>query len=362
MMAINDLFTDDTISYLQPAADSDVVIASRVRLARNLREYPFPNRANINQLAAVLNSIDKVFPGIEQATGEKYYRLAMEKLSSLQREVLIDKMLISSNFGNKADNRAVYIRNDAASSIMINEDDHLRIQCMAAGLNLKEPLKQASLIDDAIEAQLDIAFDEKMGYLTACPTNLGTGIRASVLLHLPGLVFTNNLSNIVNISPQLGLAVRPVFGGEKETVGAMFQISNQLTLGYSEKEIIDNLTSAVTEIVAHERRARKALALYMKDKLEDEVWRAFGLLAYARILSEAEAIELLSKIRLGVDLKIINEVTADCFAKILLGCRTSFLQNLAENENMSESEINRLRAKHIHEILKAHKVNPEENP
>ena len=201
-----------------------------------------------------------------------------------------------------------------------------------------------------------------MGYLTSCPTNLGTGLRAVVLLHLPGLVFTRNVGSIINISPQLGLAVRPLFSDEKDQVGCLFQISNQLTLGFSEQEIIENLKSAVAEIVAHERRARKALALYMKERLEDEVWRAYGIMSYARQISEKEALELLSKVRLGIDLKLINEVTADCYADIFIGSRTSFLQNLAENENLSKNELDRLRAQHVRKALQTHRVGLEENP
>ena len=183
-----------------------------------------------------------------------------------------------------------------------------------------------------------------------------------MLLHLPGLVFTRNVGSIINISPQLGLAVRPLFSDEKEQVGCLFQISNQLPLGFSEEELIENLKSAVTEIVAHERRARKALALYMKDRLEDEVWRAYGTLSYARQLSEKEVLELLSKVRLGIDLKLINEVSADCYTDIFISSRTSYLQNLAENENLSKNEIDRLRAQHVRKALLAHRTRLEEHP
>ena len=172
-----------------------------------------------------------------------------------------------------------------------------------------------------------------------------------MLLHLPGLVFTRNIQSIMNISPQLGLAIRSVYGDETESVGNLFQISNQLTLGFSEAEIIENLKTAVMEIVSHERQTRKALALYMKERLEDEVWRAYGTLRYARLLSEKEVLELLSKVRLGIDLKLINEVEAGCFSEILISSRTSYLQNLAENENLSKNEIDRLRAEHVRKAL-----------
>mgnify|MGYP000022215526 FL=1 len=362
-MSMNELLCNNALDWLQGnGKDGDVVLASRIRLARNLRQLPFPNRADIRQLSEVKAQLDAILPSIQQLEQKPFDRIDMEQLTPLQRQVLIDKQLISDNLVRNPQHRAAYISQDCSASIMVNEEDHLRIQCMAAGLDLDTPMQQASAIDDLVESQLDIAFDEKMGYLTSCPTNLGTGLRAVVLLHLPGLVFTRNVGSIINISPQLGLAVRPLFSDEKDQVGCLFQISNQLTLGFSEQEIIENLKSAVAEIVAHERRARKALALYMKERLEDEVWRAYGIMSYACQISEKEALELLSKVRLGIDLKLINEVTADCYADIFIGSRTSFLQNLAENENLSKNELDRLRAQHVRKVLQTHRVGLEENP
>ena len=243
---------------------------------------------------------------------------------------------------------------------MINEEDHLRIQCMVSGLDLAAPFSMASQIDDIVESKLDLAFDEKMGYLTSCPTNLGTGLRASVMLHLPGLVFTRNISNIINVSPQLGLAVRGLYGEGTEVIGNIFQISNQLTLGFSEDELIANLTSAVREIIAHERRARKALQLYTKERLEDEVWRAFGTLRYARMLSDSEVLGLLSKVRLGMDLQLLDEVLPKGqFMELLIASRTNYLKNLAGTENMSQNEIDKKRADMIREILTTADVRQE---
>ncbi|WP_028128538.1 ATP--guanido phosphotransferase [Selenomonas sp. AE3005] len=340
--------------------DSDVVLASRIRLARNLRQLPFPNRADLAQLQKADESLQSAMPSVETALGEHMTRVDMENISGLQREVLRDKQLISDNLLKNPQHRTVYCNDSQNVSIMVNEDDHIRIQCLTPGLNLETPLQKAFAVDDALEGQLDIAFDEKMGYLTACPTNMGTGLRASVLLHLPGMVYTRNVSSIINISPQLGLAVRPLFGDEKEQPGCLFQIANQLTLGYSEQELIDNLRGAVTEIVAHERRARKALALYMKERLEDEVWRAVGTLSYARLLSEKEVLELASRLRLGLDLKLIRGIAPECYGEVLISGRSSFLQNLAENENLTKTEIDRLRAQHVRKILERYRLRLEE--
>lgn len=349
------------LSWLQSGgADRDVVLASRILLSRNLRDLPFPNRADLYELAKVEERVAAAVPALQNVIGENLQAVQMENLSNLQREVLREKQLISEKMLRNPQHRTVYVGESQAVSLMVNEEDHIRIQCVTAGLDLAEPLKKAFAIDDMLESQLDIAFDEKMGYLTSSPTNLGTGLRAAVLLHLPGLVFTRNVSSIINISPQLGLAVRPLYGDDKEQPGCLFQIANQLTLGYSEQELIDNLRGAVTEIVAHERRARKALALYMKERLEDEVWRAYGTLSYARLLSEKEVLELLSRLRLGMDLKLIRGLAPECYGQMLLASRTSFLQNLAANENLSKTEIDRLRAQHVRRIIEEHQVSLEE--
>ena len=355
------LLQDSRLSWLQSGgADRDVVLASRILLSRNLRDLPFPNRADLYELAKVEERVAVAVSALQNVIGENLQAVQMENLSNLQREVLREKQLISEKMLRNPQHRTVYVGESQAVSLMVNEEDHIRIQCVTAGLDLAEPLKKAFAIDDMLESQLDIAFDEKMGYLTSSPTNLGTGLRAAVLLHLPGLVFTRNVSSIINISPQLGLAVRPLYGDDKEQPGCLFQIANQLTLGYSEQELIDNLRGAVTEIVAHERRARKALALYMKERLEDEVWRAYGTLSYARLLSEKEVLELLSRLRLGMDLKLIRGLAPECYGQMLLASRTSFLQNLAANENLSKTEIDRLRAQHVRRIIEEHQVSLEE--
>lgn len=331
--------------------EGDVVLMSRVRLARNLKQLPFPNRADFAQLLAVRTQLEQVLPSVAQGIGEDFEILNMEELTPLERSVLIEKQLASPALAKNPQHRQVLIAGDARVSLMVNEDDHLRIQCLAAGFDLDAPLVQASRIDDIIESQLDIAFDEKMGYLTAVTTNLGTGLRATVLLHLPGLVFTKNITNVESIAPQLGLAISSLYRDGQEAGGCLYEITNQLTMGFSERALVENLKSAVKEIVAHERKARKALALYMKDRLEDEVWRAYGTLRYARLLTEKEALELLSWVRLGQNLRLIDEVEEGTFGDILLASRPHFLQNLAENENMSKNEIDRLRAEQVRSAL-----------
>ena len=344
------IFTDPHVTWLNnKGQDSDIVLASRIRLARNLKEIPFPNRATMADLMQVKDLMLHLLPAIESAAGQKFECMEIDKLSRMEQNVLIERAVISERLADNPENRLLMISEDQSVSILVNEDDHIRIQCMAAGLDLKPLLARAFAIDDAIEAYLNIAFDEKMGYLTACPTNLGTGLRASIILHLPALVMTQQISKIVNISPQLGLAIRGLFG--EENLGSLFQISNQLTLGFKEDELIENLQTTVQEIISHEREARKALLSYSHDKLENRVWRSLGILKYARSISEDEMLNLVSKVRLGTDLGLIDETKPEILNLLLIAGQNGYLQNLRQNENMSPREIDKQRSFVIRRIF-----------
>ena len=349
-MALDDLLRAERLPWFgTEGQDSDVVLSSRVRLARNLVNLPFPGRADHSQLAQILKVVDTAFADIAAEIGLSFDRISIDQLTNLQRDVLIEKRLISEKFAEAQPHRTAYISGDACISILVNEDDHLHIQAMSPGLSLTQAFDTASRIDDYIEERLDLAFDETMGYLTAYPTNLGTGLRASVILHLPGLVYTGNIENIANISPQLGLAVHLLEGSGE---GAhLYRISNQLTLGYSEAEMIENLRTAVGEIAAHERRARKALSYFGRDGVEDGVWRAFGILSYARALTEQEVFDLLSRVRYGIDRGIITDVSPECYAEIVVAARDGYLKYAAENENLSAGELNSMRASRVRMIL-----------
>ena len=354
-MAVDELLQSGRLSWFGgTGADSDVVVSSRVRLARNLVGLPYPGRADHRQLAEIQQTLDTAFGDIGTEFGQDFDCLVMDRLTALQRSVLIEKYLISEKFAEPQPHRLAYISADTRISILVNEDDHLRIQSMTPGLSLTQAFECASRVDDYIEARLDLAFDETMGYLTAYPTNLGTGLRASVILHLPGLVYTRNIENIVNTSPQLGLAVHPLEGiGE----GAhLYKVSNQFTLGYSEAEMIENLQTAAGEIAAHERRARKALSYFGKDGVEDGVWRAFGILSYARSLTEQELFSLVSRVRYGIDRGIIKEVAPECCAEIIVAGRDNYLKYAAENENLTTGEISAIRASRVRAILQKYSI------
>ncbi len=199
-----------------------------------------------------------------------------------------------------------------------------------------------------------MAFDERMGYLTSGPTNLGTGLRAEVFMHLPGLAYTRNMNSVAATAQQLGILVQGVGSKDSESQGHFFTAMNQMTLGYTEAGILDNLAGAVKEIIAHERRARKALLLYSKDRLEDAVWRAYGVLRYARSLDEKEIVELVSKVRLGIDLGLMKEIPPEGCADLLLASRSEYIKNLSGSENLSPPEIDRQRAVMVRRVLADH--------
>ena len=214
-------------------------------------------------------------------------------------------------------------------SIMINEEDHLRIQCLMSGLQLKEALQLANVLDDWMEEEIDYAYDEERGYLTSCPTNVGTGLRASVMMHLPGLVLTQQLNQIIPAINQLGLVVRGMYGEGSQALGNIFQISNQITLGKSEKDIVEDLTDVVQQIIAQERAAREALVKTSHIQLEDRIFRSYGVLSKARIIETKEASTCISDVRLGIDLGFINDISKSILNELMILTQPGFLQKYA---------------------------------
>jgi len=333
----------------------DIALSSRIRLARNLDGIPFPNQARAAELAQVVEQIRKSVSSLSSVDGHSYLFIMLEQLSPLERAVLVEKHIISPLHAQYPKDRALLIRDDAGVSIMINEEDHLRIQCLMPGLDLTAAHALADRIDDCLEAKHDFAFDEHLGYLTACPTNLGTGLRASVMLHLPALVLTQQIGRLVNSATQLGMAVRGLYGEGTEAVGNVFQVSNQLTLGASEEEIIGNLYSVVSQIIDQERTARQLLLENSRDALIDRVWRSYGVLRYAYSISGNEALAMLSEVRLGIDLNIITDTKPEIFNELLVRTRPNFLQKMAGQRDLDEASRDRLRAQIIRDKLQGGK-------
>jgi protein arginine kinase len=307
---------------------SDIVISSRIRLARNIEGIPFPSRADQVELKNIFDLSQQV---IEKSSLFKDYNLLLlDELTTLERQFLVEKHLISIYHALKKQLYQGCIFNQRETlSIMINEEDHFRIQYLLSGLQLNEIWKLINKIDDEIEKIVTYAFSGKEGYLTSCPTNVGTGMRASVMLHLPALAMVGGINDILKAISKIGYVVRGFYGEGTEVMGNLFQVSNQITLGLSEEEIIDNLEKVNQQIISQEQKVRNDLLSNSKSQLEDQMWRAYGVLSSARIISSVEAMELLSKLRFGVELGIISHPNLATLNKLMLFIQPAYLQMLA---------------------------------
>ncbi|WP_203364276.1 protein arginine kinase [Bacillus sp. REN10] len=325
---------------------SDIVLSSRVRLARNLAQYKFPFLLTAEEAAKMTEEIAKATQSYASME-----LLTMESMSSLQKRVLVEKHLISPLLADSSPYGAVLLSDMEDISVMINEEDHIRIQCLSPGLQLKETLEKANAIDDAIEEQVQFAFDEQRGYLTSCPTNVGTGLRASVMMHLPGLMLTQQMNRIIPAINQLGLVVRGIYGEGSEVLGNIFQVSNQLTLGKSEADIVEDLLSVVHQLIAQEQSAREMLMSTSAIRLEDKVFRSYGVLTNSRIIETKEAAQCLSDVRLGIDIGYIQHISRSILNELMILTQPGFLQQYA-GKALRPEERDVRRATLIRERLK----------
>ncbi|RKD26408.1 Protein-arginine kinase [Caminicella sporogenes DSM 14501] len=329
---------------------NNVVISSRIRLARNLEEFPFPIALTNEKSKEVIKKINDVIIEGNTVLKKDFTLIEMDKISDNDKRVLIEKRLISPNLIEKPNKSAVLLNKDESVSIMINEEDHLRIQCLYPGFQLDEVWDLANKIDDILEENVKYAFDEKIGYLTSCPTNVGTGIRASVMIHLPALSMTRYIDRILQAVNQIGLTVRGIYGEGTAAEGNIYQISNQVTLGRTEEEIIDTLKEVTKQIISKEKDARSTLLSNNRMKLEDKICRSFGILSNARILNSKEALTLLSDVRLGIDLGIIKEVDEKVVNNLMVDIQPGILQKIV-GKNLSANERDIERAKLVRERL-----------
>lgn len=353
-MGIKETLTNPHSRWMEEGgADADVVVSSRVRLARNLAAYPFPHRMSREQAEEIIHAVRLAVDRPE--TVAKMGQLDVTRLAELtptERQVLVAKHLVSPDFlKGDAAAKAVALRPDEVLSIMVNEEDHLRIQCLLPGLTLDDCWELATRADDALEATLDYAFNEDFGYLTACPTNVGTGLRASVMLHLPGLVATKMIEEVVSGLGKLGLTVRGLYGEGTRAAGDLFQVSNQITLGRREEELIGNLKALVRRLVNQEREARKGLYQKERELLEDRVFRSYGILQYAQIISSEETMKHLSNLRLGVALGMLKGISYALIAELMVLTQPAFLMKMAGRE-LKPYERDLLRARLVRERLR----------
>ena len=327
--------------------DSDIVMSTRIRLARNLTGYHFPIALTEKDSMAV----DRVVSGVLLDSEENGYSyIKMSDLPVLERQVLVEKHLVSPHLTAPNRHGAVVLSEDETVSVMVNEEDHIRIQCIFPGLQLEEAYSKADLVDDQLEHNLPYAFDEDFGYLTSCPSNTGTGLRASVMMHLPALAMTKQIDRIIPAISRLGMVVRGSYGEGSEASGNVFQVSNQTTLGKTEKEILVDLGNITTRLIAHERKSREMLLAKSRIVLENRIFRSLGTIAYARILPSGEAARCLSDVRLGIDLEIIRDIDMSILNELMIFMQPGFLQQYADTElTLEERDI--FRAKLFRERL-----------
>lgn len=282
----------------------NIVISTRIRLARNIKKYPFPGSMTEAQTEAAVKEIEDALVGGNSILAKKFKTMKISGLNELKRGELVEKHLISPNLKSRA---SVMISDDENMSIMLMEEDHIRLQIIKGGFCLKEAWDLASKVDDVLEERLEYAFHKEFGYLTACPTNVGTGLRASVMMHLPALTMTNNMERIISSASNLGVAVRGLYGEGSKAYGSLYQISNQITMGMSEEELILKLEKIVEQIKTHEENMREKLMKQNNNELEDRLWRSYGTLKFARKMTSTEAKSLISDVILGSCLGIIKK-------------------------------------------------------
>jgi len=286
---------------------SRVVVSSRVRLARNLKDYPFPNKIDEHQASELVDRVVRTVKEGNTVLKDNLTPVIIKNKSMLEKEVLLEKHLISKELLNE-NNGAALIQEDETISIMINEEDHLRIQVLMKGLSLLQAYDLCDKVDDVLEERLKYAFSENLGYLTACPTNIGTGLRASVMLHLPALVELGYMGGILESAGQIGLAVRGLYGEGTKSIGSLFQISNQLTLGRKEEEIVGNIIGISKQIVERELEAEKILRKRMGLFLDDRISRSLGILRFSKVMGTEEAMNHLSNIKVGIGIGIVKGI------------------------------------------------------
>ena len=324
--------------YLQSGKESDVVVSSRIRFARNLANFPFMTKADKSAKQKIEETVQEITPSL--GYGLKFVKL--KDMDEITKMTLVEKHLVSPNFVlKKEDTGAMLINDDENISVMINEEDHLRIQVMNSGFDLENLMNLAIELDEKIGSVLPYAYNEKYGFLTACPTNVGTALRVSVMIHLPGLARTGNIGKILEVINNVGMNIRGIYGEGSKAGGDMYQISNKQTLGISEAEIVKNLKLITEKIIEQERLARKILAKESIE-LEDRVYRAYGVLTNSRKISSEEARDLLSEVKLGTDLGIIQELDDLTVKKLELYTKPANLQKyLGKQIESYERDIKR---------------------
>jgi len=347
-VTFKELYAQAPVWLQSKATETEVVVSNRIRLARNLTSHRFVHRNTVEGLNQVLDQV-------RAAVGKcDYFKnclsVDMIRLSTIDKLFLVERHLISPLFAEEGKRKGLFIGDREMLSLMVNEEDHIRLQALEPGFDLVNTWRIISKADDELNRTLDYAYSERFGYLTTCPTNTGSGLRASILIHLPALVLTREIDKVIRGITQVGLTVRGLFGEGTDVSGNLFQISNQTTLGQREEEIIESIEKIVHQIIAYEKEARETLLKDAKSQIEDKIWRAYGLLKNARLLSSHEYMNLSSAVRLGINLGLIRDLPAQCLNELMVLTRPSHLQKM-EGREMESVERDMVRATFVREKL-----------
>jgi len=332
--------------------ESDIVISSRIRLARNLADFPFISRATEQDRGEIERALRDAIRALP--AGPELLYVDVARLSGVDRQFLVERQLISRELAEARGARSVAIDSREKFSLMINEEDHLRMQVMQSGLDLNAAWERINDLDNAVERRVTYAFHEKLGYLTACPTNVGTGIRVSVMLHLPALVITRQIDKVFRSLQKINLAVRGFYGEGSQAMGDFYQISNQITLGSSEQEIIKKVGEIVPVIIDYERQARAFLIKESHENLHDRVSRAYGILRTAQTISSEETMHLLSSVRMGVNLGLISDLEIPLVNSLFIHTQPAHLQKIRGVE-LDSNDRNIERARYLRRYLNREK-------
>lgn len=348
-MNIDDLVTKTSEWLRGVGSHPDIVISSRIRLARNFSDLPFPHWANKDQEQKIIEKARQVILAAPQLKDASFFLLS--DLDNLDKQFLVERHLMSHEHAMRSNGKALCVTANEVVSIMVNEEDHLRIQVMESGFELDDAWHIMNKLDDELSTKYPFAFSGGLGFLTACPTNAGTGMRASVMSHLPALVTTRQINRILDAIAKLGFTTRGLYGEGTQASGNFFQISNQVSLGQTEGEIISNLDGVIRQIIDHENTARQSLISKQRQKIEDKIWRSYGTLMNAHIITSQETVELLSMVRLGQDLGIIKGLERWLVNELFILTQPAHLQKI-EKKKLSPQERDIKRADLIREKIR----------
>lgn len=329
---------------------ADVVISSRIRLARNLSNLRFSGRMSREETKNLLSSAGECTSLLKEKENMNYYSCQINRLGEVERSALVEWHIISPQLAKKQEDTGLLLSEDEGVSIMVNEEDHLRIQTVAGGMNMKQALHRADQIDDLLSSKMPFAFDEKFGYLTTCPTNTGTGLRASYMLFLPALTMAGKLERLEEEVGKYGVTIRGIYGEGTKGLGFIYQVSNQKTLGSSEAEILENLDQIVLQIIKLERKRREYMLMVNREEITDKVYRSYGILKYAKLLNTVDAMTLLSQVKLGADTGLIKLEGRPNFHRMMMEIQPASIQK-HYGKSIGNGDRDRVRAEYLNQRI-----------